>query len=295
MIKCPNCQNEQQSGKFCGVCGTPLAEQQQTAATQQVEQAAQQTEQEQAATIETPAQPIQQTYEQAQQQQFTQQQAGQQQQGQQQSVNPLTEEQMEKLKSDSKNYMKFFMEKLTAPSSTPNFKFGLINIIAFLLMTALASFVSINNNSYVETSFLGTVLSVMIGLALLISVGMLAIFITTLFSSEKPTFKQIIEQYGNYSSITVGLSTIALLLFILKSFAMGFLIMSVALGITFVVQPTFIINRYIQTLQFNLDKYFMYLIFIIIQAVLFAIFFMIIADSFIGELFDEFNRMMYFF
>lgn len=277
MKVCPSCQNEQEAGKFCGSCGTALVDQ---APVTPAAQAPKPAVEEQAATVERPVQASQ-----AQQPNIQQQQQAP---SQQQAPN----EQFEALKSNSKVYFNYFLEKLKTPTSAPDFKFGLVNIIAFLLITAIAFFVSLNSQSFVDIPFFGVVFSVTFSLAIFILISMLAIFLTTLFSSEKPAFKQIIEQYGNYSSITISLSTLALLLFLFKSFFLGAFIIAISLGITFIVQPTFIINRYIQTLKFSLDKYFMYLIFIGIQAVLYAIFVLVTADSFIGELLDE---MMFFF
>ncbi|HLR11649.1 MAG TPA: DUF6574 domain-containing protein [Sporosarcina sp.] len=286
MKVCPSCQHEQEAGKFCGNCGTALVEQQ-APTTETSQTSVQEATEQQAATTET-------AVHQAPPEQSSQQ---QQHQGgaKQSSANPLTDEQIDKLKTNSKHYFKFFTEKLTAPSSTPNFTFGLINIIVFLLVTAIAFFIAVNSQSYLKPSFIGVVFSITVGLALLILVSVLAIFITTLFSSEKRTFKQIVEQFGNYSSITIGLSAIALLLFLFKSFVIGFFVISIALGVTFVVQPTFIVNRYIQTLHFTLDKYFIYLIFVVIQAILYSVLFMVIADSFLGELMNDINNLMFYF
>lgn len=254
MIVCTSCQNEQQGGKFCGKCGQPLVE-----------------STEQAATTEN----IGQTPNVSGQQQTTSNQNTQQ-----------TKEQIELLKTESKAYIGYFLEKLKAPSSASDFKNSLISIVIFLVLSAVGIFVYAKNmtGGYIPLSFFSIFTSLVIFGALMILVSTLAIFITTSFGEQKISFKSVIEKYGSYFPVAVSLSAVGLILVLIKSNNVGILLVSLGLTIVLSVIPLYLATKYIHTNAFKLDKLYMFLIFLTVQIILYVILFTVLADNLLGQI-----------
>lgn len=249
---CTSCQNEQQEGKFCGKCGHPLtdggaAPTEQAATTENV------SNQQQMASNQNTQQP---------------------------------NEQIELLKTESKAYIGYFLEKLKMPSSASDFKNSLISIVIFLVLSAIGIFTYANNmtGGYIQLPFFGIFTSLVIFFALMILVSVLSIFITTSLSEDKPPFKLILEKYGNLFSLTIALSIIGLLLILLKSNNAGILLISLALTIVVSVIPMYVATKYVQNLTFKLDKFYVFLMFLVIQIILYTILFVVLADNLLGQI-----------
>lgn len=257
MKVCTACQHEQPEGKFCGKCGNPLEDGGTTATS------------ETAATAESTAAPQQAnanaTAQQAQQQ---------------------PNEQIELLKTESKAYVNHFLEKLKTPSSESNFKNSVISITIFLVLSAISIFAYAKNmtGGYFQLPFFGIFMSLVIFFALMILVSVLAIFLTTSLAENKPTFKTTLEKYGNFFPVAVGLTILGLVLILVKSNHVGILLISLAITIVLSVIPLYVATKYIQTLTFKLDKFYMFLIFLVVQIILYIVLITVLADNLLGQI-----------
>ena len=254
---CTACQNEQAEGNFCGKCGNPLEE---SAAT---------TKGETVATSEAIPEPEKASANATAQQ-----------------ASPQTNEQIELLKIESKAYVNYFLEKLKIPSYESNFKNSLISIAIFLVLSAIGIFAYVKNmtSGYIALSFFSIFMSLVIFFTLMIFVSILSIFLTTSLGENKPPFKVIIKKYGNYFPTAVSLTIIGLILILVKSNNVGIFLISLGITIVITVIPLYLATKYIQTLSFKLDKFYMFLIFLAVQIILYIILFTVLADNLLGQI-----------
>lgn len=143
MLTCPNCQQQQQSGKFCGVCGTAMEMEQSQPPVEQQPIPEEQNhtaavENQAAATAEQPAiqDPIQQTRAQG----YTQ---------QKQYVNHGAQQGSSNFQKELSNYGTFLLTLLKNPSEAfrsteSDYAKGLINIALYILTFGLSIYFTVN-------------------------------------------------------------------------------------------------------------------------------------------------------
>lgn len=260
MKVCPACQHKQESGKFCGKCGSPLAEATKEAS---VETETPSVEQETTATNET--------------------------------VTPTAQvapnEQLEKVKAESKQYFNYFLQQLKKPSAgeAADAKNHYISLGLYVLITAIAIYALISGflgsyASYLGGSLFQVILYAIVFLALLIAVNVLAIFLTTLLFSEGRGFTEVLTKIGSYFAIPVVISLLGLLLAIVKSMTMASLVIYLGVIIAFGLIPIYVVSKYLHEKSKTVDPLYAFLVYFGIVTVLFVIVGMFLADSALGEM-----------
>ena len=274
---CVNCGHQQESGKFCGKCGTKFEETGvqpgvtaigthpsepvpiQNAATEQAATTVE-TEQPTAAPIE-PAEPN--IY-------------------------------VENTKQKSKLYIKYFMQHLKEPSLAKNqgeaqYSNGLISICLLSILIGLSFFTAVGTTGFYAPSFL----SVFIGISFfsLASTGLVLVTLWLInnFFGPQHSFKSIISLYGGHLSPVLLMGAASLLLMLLKSYTFGGLSLILVFTFSISLLPLYLISVLLTNKSSSLDPLYAYVIYIAAFSIFFTIFTVILADSTIGGLLNDFG------
>ncbi|RPJ95429.1 hypothetical protein CW357_10555 [Rummeliibacillus sp. TYF005] len=261
---CTNCGNKQESGNFCGKCGSPInVEHEQQTNVTPVSQAKQ--------PIEEP-------------------------------VKETQNETIDKVKQHSKQYWGYFVYYLKHPTSaiqhTNETKNGLISIgIYALLMTILLiSFLNTLIDSIGFSSFYSTKPSISIAFSYLIAcIISIFIAITTLYVVNrilgKPyTYSQIISIYSSFLTLPIILNIIAFIFLLIHSFVFFGISMLIAYILVLGIIPIYIITILLHNNSNKIDSFYGYLIFYIAYMIINAILFTIFADSILGDFINTFEE-----
>lgn len=254
MKKCLACGHEQEEGRFCGKCG------------EEIEKLV---SDEVAATASS-------NFE------------------QQPQVTSQNSEQLEKIKEQSKMYFNYYMQQIKVPSTHFNttelsFKNSIISIILYVILTTLSVYVLIKGfiggglfESY-GPSFFQIFLYMSVFFVLLITISLVAVFITTKLFSEDLTFKDVISKFGGYYMLPMMLSVIGIFLALFKSYSFATISIYVGLAIVTGVIPMYIMVKLLSSKSKGIDSFYAFIFYIIVTIILMVIVISFIIDSTIGE------------
>ena len=274
---CVNCGQQQESGKFCGKCGTKFeatgAQPEVTAIGSKTTKPvpSQSTTAELAATTATTEQPTATPIEPAEPNIY-----------------------IEKTKTKSKLYIKYFMQQLKVPALAKSqgetqFSNGLISICLLAVLIGLSFFAAIGTASFYAPSFF----SIFIGI-LFFSLASMTLVVVTLwlinnFFGPQYSFKSIISLYGGHLSPVLLVGVASLLLMLLKSFTFGSLTIILVFMFSISLLPLYLISGLLTKKSNSVDPLYGYIIYIAAFSIFFMIFTVILADSTIGYLLNDFQ------
>lgn len=278
MKVCEACGHTQETGNFCGKCGTKLIENKSL----QVHAA----DEEAATYADRGQEPVQQT----QQQDITPEQPSQ------------KSEQIEKIKQDSKLYWNFFLTQLQKPSGhlskSKDVQNGVISMILFILITVIALYTIVKKlfgTSYffedMVPSFFQMLLSVSLAILIMVGINLLSLFVTTKLFSENLSFTTLISQLGGFYVIPIILSSLGLFFSLIKSFQIASLVLYLGLFVAIGLIPVFIILRQLQREVKSIDRFYAFLFYLVVTLALFWIVILIFADSTLGEFISILDRI----
>ena len=266
---CVNCGHQQESGNFCGKCGTKFD----TTGAQPTELVSNQntTTAEQAATTVETEQP---------------------------TATPIAPAEpniyIENTKRKSKLYFKYFMQQLKEPTLAKSqgesqYSNGLISICLLAILIGLSFFAGIATTGIYEPSFL----SVFIGM-LFFSLASMGLVVVTLwlirnFFGPQDSFKSIIGLYSGHLSPVLLVGVASLLLMLLKSYAFGSLSLVLVFIFSISLLPLYLITVLLTKKSSNLDPLYGYVIYIVAFSIFIMILTFILADSTIGGLLEDFG------
>lgn len=266
---CKHCGNEQESGNFCGKCGSPI----QTNA-----------EHEQQASATTTNQVEQPLHE--------------------ENNKNTQNETIDKVKQHSKQYWGYFVYYLKHPTSaiqhTNETKNGLISIGIYALLMAilLTSFLNTLIGEIGFSGYYSTKPSMTIAIGYLIAcIISIFIAITTLYIVNrlfgKPyTYKQILSIYSSFLTLPITLSVIAFIFLLIHSYVFFSISILIAYILVLGIAPIYIITVLLHNNSKKLDSYYGYLLFYIAYLIINAILFTILADSILGDLIDTLKEFI---
>lgn len=275
MKNCLECGTSQETGKFCGKCGSLLgvsvSNEQVSATTETVSQ-------------EGPS--------------FSQPVAPQ--------VQPSVH--VEKVKAQSKAYWSYFLNFIKNPSKVFNagnkeFINGMISIVilAAIIGLAIYGFVqsitssifgsvgSLFENEYVGPSFLSIFSSIVFFILLTVLIVLLSMFIVGKAFGSGDSWKELISYYGAHILSVILLSLFGLFLMLIKSYLYGNIILVISFLIILIVIPLYIMSRLLSNSPKGIDSYYGYLLYIVLVCILYSIFISVIADSTIGQYLNYFT------
>ena len=265
---CVNCGQQQESGKFCGKCGTKFEA---TSAQPTEPVPNQNTTTEIAATTVETEQPTAVPTEPAEPNMY-----------------------IENTKQKSKLYFKYFMQHLKEPSLAKNqgeiqYSNGLISICLLAILIGLSFFTAIGTAVFYAPSFF----SIFIGI-LFFSLASMALVVVTLwlinnFFGPQYSFKSIISLYGGHLSPVLLVGVASLLLMLLKSYTFGSLSLILVFIFSISLLPLYLISVLLTKKSSSVDPLYGYVIYIAAFSIFFMIFTVILADSTIGSLLNDFG------
>lgn len=269
MKSCPTCSHTQEDGNFCGKCGTPLSdhtEQTSVPETVATNQEAVYSESHSTTSQPEPTQP---------------------------------NEQIEKLKTESKQFFSFLLQQLKSPSQHFNqvnsgIKNSLISISLYILLTAIAIFSIVRSlfgggYGYFGPSLVQVVFYLTLFSLLVLAVNLTAIFVTSKLFSESLTFGEVTRKVGGYYVLPIAFSLGSILLALIHSYTLSSIILYIGAILAFGTVPTFVMMKLLASKSKSVDGFYAFLFYIAFTAVIGFILGLLIMDSAIGELLGYMN------
>lgn len=270
MKTCPQCGHMQADGNFCGKCGTPLP--------------AQETPVENQTELLVPhEEPVRKEYVEPTPPPVTE-----------QPVQP--NEQIEKLKGESKLYFSFFAQQLKAPSAHLNqlqsgLKNSLISLILYVVLTGLAVYTALrslfdSSFGYGGPSFISIIFYVALVTAIILAINVTAIFVTSKLFSENLSYVETIRRVCGFFVLPVALSAAALLFALVSSYTVSFLVLYLGAFLAFATAPIFVMITQLAKKSKSIDGFYAFLFYGAFIAIVGFFISIMIMDSAIGEVID---------
>lgn len=300
-MKCTNCGFEQQEGKFCGKCGTPMA----AAQSQPEEQGGEwQAKQEQNG-IQTQQHPVKQAQHAPQADSQPKQNNPQQ---QEEAASTIATEgnsaAMDKVKYTSKAFWSYFLQHLKQPSAifqkgAGEFTNGLISIVIAIVLFSLSGYWLARNvaSAYtyggmwgvpdIDVPFFSIAGNIFLYSVILIAIVLVILFLASKIMGISISFKSLVSIFGAHTVLIDVVALAAFLLLLLKANTVGTIVFLIALGLLITSMPLYLISNLLTRYAKTFDAYYGYLIYLILAAVAFSIYITILADSSIGNLLDS--------
>lgn len=311
MKKCNHCGFEQEDGKFCGKCGSPLEDKAtaQSSESDKSEKAdginqsvSQQASDEENQGSQSPSSEQDEIAATTAQRETTVQNSSSTASQNAQAENDM----VEKMKETSKEFWSYFTYYLKQPSHIfaergNEFTNGIINIVAMLFLFSLSTYFLFRNfMSATMGSFSPSVPFFPIfgntlfftAIFILLVIGIL-FGINKLFGSEY-SFKEIISIYGGHLSLTTIVVAAAFILLLVKANLIGMILIAIVFGLAITTTPLYLISSLLTRKSKSLDPFYGYLIYTVAVAVGFIILFTILADSAVGGLLDDLEDIFYY-
>lgn len=205
-------------------------------------------------------------------------------------------EQLENIKKHSKMYATYFIEQLKTPTVhyqvNTAWKNSLANIVLYIILTAISVYFLIRSmvggffggfDSYAAPSFIKIMFYFSIFIVLLISINMLAVFITSKLFSEEIGFAKVVHKIGNYYTLPIIFSVLGIVLVIIKSFTYSTLIINIGFIMAIFIIPFFVMVKLLSNKSKGIDSFYALLFYLVVTGVLSYIVFSFIIDSAIGN------------
>lgn len=326
MLRCPNCHHEQEVGKFCGKCGSPVEEV--VAENENIEEGAphdvsdEVPETEVLVTEPLEEQAVPQEVEQAvaqpvveepapQQQQFQQQQYQQQQQQHNQQHHSTIK--VDEVKENAAKYWDTFLTVLKNPTKsftlTENqLTFGIINIILYIVSFMLSIYFTVNTiyKTYIKGfGFFDEMAPTSLPV---IDIGYRVIFMVTIFALiaivsiwviekvfiKQMLFKQIIIQYAGLITPLIVVNIVAIITGLSMSLFITGVLLSVSLMFAMLIAPIILIYDKLKEYGVGLQRvYISYGSLLFIMFVTYIVIRIVLLSSFkdLVELIEELEYM----
>lgn len=251
MFKCIDCGYEQESGNFCGDCGTKFKE---TNVILQARSPARLTKAKQ--------------------------------------TEPNIH--LEKLKMQVKAYRSYFFRHFKKPalayeSDEDGFANSLISILLLGIIIALSLFTS---HAQTAPNFLSFFSGALLLCLLAIGISVLSLLLITTFLGPQQPIKTIIHLYGTHVTPLIVGAAASLLLFLLKAFLYGNLILGLVFLFAILFVPLYLLCTVILRNPTTTDPLYIFIFYLIAYAVLFSIFAILIDNSVLSVYLSE---LMYWF
>lgn len=279
-MKCENCGLEQDVGRFCGKCGTPLPEpnleNSDSSSNAQIED-----------------------------ERLT---AGR--EKEEQATGEASNEAVNKVKYTTKMYGSYFVEYLKRPSLVfskreETFKHSLISMAIVAVLMALSFYVLARNFTHAAFGHYGggmfatpyssspSLFSVF-GYVLIFAIISMAVVVLILYVINQLfgtaySFKEMTSVYGTHLVPVILLVGIAFILILLKSNTAGGYMLLIALSLVMTTLPIYLISSLLTRRSKNIDPVYAYLIYLVSTGIAFAIFVFILMDSTFGRMIDQFG------
>lgn len=284
MNNCIACGNEQETGKFCGKCGTKFEKVLSSHSISDIEAISSEI----TGNSSNPSSVVQ------------------------AQTLAHRNEHVEKVKDQSKKFWNYFMKYIKNPSeifSTTDREFvnALISIIVFAFVFSVTVYISISGfarramgglgelgelfmEDYQGPPFFTIFSSVFFFTLVSTALVVVSILIISKLFGPASSWKETISHYGTFILTSSVLTIIGLILLLFKSFVFGNIIVILSFLLMLLVIPTFIISKLLLSKSKSVDKFYGYLLYIVLFLIIYLIYITIIADSTMGQVLDQFSN-----
>lgn len=287
-MKCSNCQHEQDSGKFCGKCGTVL-----TAQAGGMEESPLQKTQEESTSFSATATPS--------------------------AAAPVYQapvepnQHVEKVKETSKQYWNYFLQYLKKPGSileqpSNNLVNALITIAVFALIFSLAIYKNLSivlqpfeeiggifgESQNMMPSFFSVFFSSVLCIALIFLLSSASLYLVNKFAGPDKSFKNIISAFGTLLIPSTVLMIVAYVLLLIESLIIGNVLAIASLSFSISVMPLYLMTALLKQSSKAIDSFYAFIAYIIIFAISLSILMSVFFDSTIGQYIDAIREGFYF-
>lgn len=279
-MKCPNCQHEQDAGKFCGKCGAALLAKPIGDAERPVMSNEPAGYAANATVAQAPAEPNQ---------------------------------HVEKVKVQSKQYWNYFLQYAKNPGTIidqPNGQFvnALITMGIFALIVSLAIYKNLSmalspmqdfggffgSSPSLMPSYFSVLLSTLLTLGLIFALAAGCIYLVNKFAGPDESFKSIVTSFGTLMVPAVVLIVIAYILLLISSMTFGNLLLFISLSLAISIMPLYLITALLKKAAKSFDSYYAYLSYIVLFTVGLTIIMTVFFDSTIGRYINDLENLFYF-
>ncbi len=251
-LHCINCANKQSEGKFCAICGITLGSQMIGMEKVNSRVAAKNDRQ--------------------------------------------TNEYVEKLKAVSKMYWNYFLNYLRRPSEVlkqgeKEFVNGIVNIVIMAMFIGLALFTLLKRTTWppYTPSFFQTIGSTLAFVLICTAIVIGSLLLTIKFLGPDQSFENIAGIYGTHLIPSTFLVLIAFILFNLKAYTFGNLLLMFALLLAFFIVPIYILIKLLEQKATALDPLYCVIVYIVVFGIAFSIFHSVLEDTVMGGLMSRLN------
>lgn len=269
MKVCTSCRHEQTAGNFCGKCGAALlADEQETV--QRAEEAPASEKHIPAGEREAAA-----------------------------STAAETNEQIEMLKSESKQFFHFLLSQFKEPSRhlseyEGSMKNGLLSIITYIVLIAAIFFLQFRTLAqytygFSEFAFTRVIMPVCLVALLAAAITIFAVYATAAFFSRNLTLKEAAHQIGGFFIVPIAVAAMSLLALLIKSYTVSFVLLGMSSALAFGIIPVFTVITLLAKHSKSADRFYAFIFYLLTVSILGSLASLLIIDSQIGELIDTFN------
>ncbi|MFT9817785.1 hypothetical protein [Lysinibacillus sp. NPDC056185] len=207
-------------------------------------------------------------------------------------------EKLEKLKNESSQYMSYFMDQMKQPSknffdTVAHFKQNIISIAVYLVLCSAVIYAFLSNMGYegdlgiVELpSKTSIIFKLDLLVLLMIGFGMLSAFITTNLFGPEASIKTIVSQCASYFAVPIITLIITILAILIDSVYIGLIFLAISLLLVMLVIPMFVVVMSLQKQSKKIERFYAYLISLAIIVILNFIFYIVLMQSVISNMFE---------
>lgn len=287
-MKCPNCQHEQSTGKFCGKCGTTLMANAGEMSANSAHDAQQPTAQFTASPQGTAA-PVYQA--------------------------PTEPNQhVEKVKATSKQYWNYYLQYIKKPGSiveqaNGQFVNALITLGLFALIFTLAIYKNLGAvlapvdqfggmfgaSESIMPSFISVLLTTAFSMAVFFGLAAGCIYLVNKFAGPDESFKTIVTYFGTLAVPSVALALTSYVLILMNSMVFGNILLIISLSLTLSLMPLYLITVLLKKTMKSFDSFYAYLSYTVLFSVSSAIVMVVFFDSTIGRYIEDLEELFYLY
>ncbi|WP_422123866.1 hypothetical protein DHX103_03380 [Planococcus sp. X10-3] len=278
-MKCSYCQHEQDTGKFCGKCGTVLTAHEGTNAGPTASVSQDQT------TAYATAAPVYQA--------------------------PTEPNQhVEKVKATSKQYWTYFIQYIKNPGSIveqPGQQLvnALITMAIFALIFSLAVYKNLKvivqpfedmggffgSSASVMPSFFSVLFTSVLSLGLIFILAAGCLYLVNKFAGPEESFTNIITSFGTLMIPSVVVLLAAYLLLLIDSLTFGNVLLLLSISLSVSLAPLYLITVLLKKSGKALDSFYAYLAYVVLFSISMTILMSVFFDSTIGRYIEEFGYL----
>ncbi len=197
---------------------------------------------------------------------------------------------LEKLKTDAKNFTHFLIQQLNSPSghfqsTSGSLQNSILSILLFVLLTSAAFYAAFPESLItLSPSFFQVVLYLSIFFLLVVAVNLIAATSTAKLFSIQQSISELTRKLGGFYAIPIALSAISLLLTFVHSYTLSAILLSIAIFIAFLLIPLITISKILFNEPASIDSFYGILFYIAVTTVASILLAAFIADTAIGEI-----------